>query len=149
MPPIGWDPELETGDPLVDRQHRNIHSLFNRLESAEDRPEEIMRVLESLLDHVAMHFDTEEDLMRRELYPAKLLEEHVRLHRELTGAARQKVLEFRSGQLTHTRPLVEFLREWIVEHVHQQDRVLIDYVRVRGGVASVPEPWASSPPLAV
>jgi len=147
MSPIEWDPELETGDPLVDRQHQQIHELFNELESASDRPEEIMRVLEVLLDHVTMHFDTEEDLMRRVEYPADAFERHVALHKDLTEATRQKVLEFRDGTLTHIRPLADFLREWVQVHVHEYDRELIEFVRGRGEAAVLPEPWASHPPL--
>jgi len=146
MSPIDWDPALETGDPLVDEQHRNIHMIFNELESASDRPGEIMRVLELLLDHVVMHFDTEEALMRRVGYPTESMSEHVELHRELTEAARTKVLEFRSGELDGVKPLLDFLREWVVGHVHQHDRELIDFVKVRGAVATLPEPWASQPP---
>lgn len=149
MTPIEWDPVLETGDPLVDAQHRNILELFNYLESAEDRVEEIMRVLELLMDHVAMHFDTEEDLMRREGYPPESITVHVDQHRELTEEARGKVLEFRSGRLTRTGPLVEFLRVWVSVHVYEHDRALIEFMRARGASARVPEPWASSPPLAI
>jgi len=146
MSPIEWDPALGTGDPLVDEQHRNIHKIFNELESAPGRPEDIMRVLELLLDHVVVHFDTEETLMRRVDYPAESMSEHIELHRELTEVARQKVLEFRAGELGGVKPLLDFLREWLVGHVHQHDRELIEFVRVRGAVATLPEPWASQPP---
>lgn len=146
MSRIDWDPTLETGDSLVDNQHRAIHELFNDLESAEGgRSDGIMSVLERLLDHALMHFATEEELMRRTQYPADLIEEHVALHRALTEATRQNVLDFRSGKLDDAGPLVEFLREWIVVHVHECDRALIEHVRARGAVAILPEPWASSP----
>jgi len=137
LPPIEWDLGLETGDVLVDQQHRGIHSLFNALEAAEDSMQEIMRVLDTLLDHVVTHFTTEEDLMEREHYPDALVDEHVAQHRELTGSVRQKVLEFRTGQLTTTDELVEFMREWVTVHVRQHDRALIDYMRARGRSASL------------
>lgn len=143
MAPIAWNPDLETGDELVDRQHRNIHRLLNELEGVKDCREEIARVLEQLLDHVLMHFDTEEALMRREAYPAQLLDEHVALHRDLTNAAREKVLEFRAGQLTHVAELVAFLRDWVANHVHGHDLAMIQHMKGRGAIAVLPEPWAS------
>lgn len=145
MSRIDWDPALETGDVLVDHQHRTIHEIFNDLESAHGEPDRVRSVLERLLDHALIHFATEEDLMHRTQYPADRIEEHQALHRELTEAARQSALDFRSGKLTDTGPLVKFLREWIVVHVHQYDLALIEHVRAQGAVAILPEPWDSSP----
>ena len=65
-----WDETLETGDPLVDQQHRRIYQIFYELEAADDTPGEIMHALDQLTVHVAVHFATEEDLMRREQFPA-------------------------------------------------------------------------------
>lgn len=146
MTPIDWDPSLETGDDLVDFQHRTIHKLFNELETAADNAQEIMRVLDYLSEYVLMHFATEEDLMEREHFPADEAEKHVVEHRDLTEGVRVKVLEFRSGDLTSTAPVIEFLRGWLKTHVHECDRLLVDHVRVRGGLARIPEPWASTPP---
>lgn len=139
MEAIEWDPALETGDELVDEQHRAIHALFNELAVASDSPRQIMHTLDRLMDHVALHFGTEEELMRREEYPEELATAHIAGHRELTEGAREKVLEFRSGALTGTGPLLEFLRDWVVSHVDEHDRHLIEYVRARNGAARLPE----------
>ena len=136
---LEWDSALETGDALVDQQHRDIHDLCNELSSAESSPAEVMSVLDRLIDHVLTHFATEEDLMRRESYPPELATQHIVQHRELTERARQKVLEFHSGALTETGPLLEFLRDWIAMHVRDHDRGLIEYVRERRGLARVSE----------
>lgn len=139
MDTLEWDSELETGDALVDQQHRDIHDLCNELVSVESSAAEIMSVLDRLIDHVLTHFATEEDLMQRESYPPELAAKHIAQHRELTEGARQKVLEFRSGTLTSTGPLLEFLRDWIASHVAEHDRGLIEYVRARNGLGSPPE----------
>ena len=34
---IAWNPSMETGDPLVDEQHRGLVRLFNELLAAEER----------------------------------------------------------------------------------------------------------------
>ncbi len=44
------------------------------------------------------------------------------------------------------RPVVEFLRDWLSNHVHEQDRKFIEFVRMQGATATLPEPWASDPP---
>lgn len=145
MASIEWDPGLETGDALVDAQHKRIHQLFGDLETSADSSAEVMRVLDYLTEHVMMHFATEEDLMEREAYPADARDAHIAEHQELTDGVRDKVLEFRIGELTSTGPLVEFLRDWLSSHVHERDRELVEFVRARGGKARLPEPWASRP----
>lgn len=146
MDGLRWDASLETGDPLVDEQHRNIHALVDFVAEAEDRPELLMQVLDRLMQHVDCHFTTEETLMERTGYVGKDADEHVAEHRTFTEDARGAVLKFRTGELTSTGPVVEFLRDWLSTHVHGRDMRLIEYVRAQGAVASLPEPWASDPP---
>lgn len=130
-----WSTTLETGDPLVDAQHRDIHALVDYVEAAEDRPAEILEVLDRLMQHVDAHFATEEALMRRAGYDGERAEEHIAEHRDLTQSAREQVLKFRSGELMSTVPLVEFLRQWLGTHVYEHDLDFIEYVRSVGTAA--------------
>ena len=140
---IEWDETLVTGDLLVDQQHRHIYQIFRELEAAEDTPAEVMRALDHLTSHVALHFATEEDLMRREEYPPSETHVHEAEHRLLTERARDYVLQFRTGELTGTGPLIIFLGDWLDGHIEACDRDLIDHVRVRGGAGKVPEEWVA------
>ena len=138
MSPLEFDPTLETGDPVVDRQHRAIYELFNELETAADNRDSILRTLDYLTEHVLTHFSTEEDLMRRIGFPAPAMEDHVAEHKSLTEAVRAFVIEFHVGSLEHTGPLIAFLRQWLVDHVNGWDRELVDFARTRDGVALPP-----------
>ncbi len=146
MDPAGWDESLETGDPLLDQQHRSIHQLVDDAEAATDQPELLMSVLERLMDHVDCHFATEEALMAQTGYAGAEADEHIAEHRRLTEDARDMIVRFRLGELTEMAPVAAFLREWLTHHVHECDLAFIDYVRARGAVATMPEPWASRPP---
>lgn len=141
-----WDASLETGDSLVDQQHRDIHALVDYLERAKSEPDLLMRVLDRLMEHVDCHFTTEEALMEATGYVGEEAEGHVAEHRRLTADARDVVLKFRCGELSRTEPVVEFLRSWLQTHVHENDRKFINHVRAQGAVAVLPEPWASNPP---
>jgi hemerythrin len=143
---LTWDASLETGDPLVDQQHRAIHLLVDDVEAADERPDELMRVLDRLMEHVECHFATEEDLMRRSGYRETDAQEHMSEHRRFTEDAREAVHKFRAGELTSAEPVAESLRVWPRDHVHDRDRAFIAYVRTRGDAAALPEPWASQPP---
>ncbi len=146
MASVEWDESMETGDPLVDQQHRNIHTLVDYAEAAQDSPDLLMLVLERLMEHVDCHFTTEEALMERIGYVDPAASEHIAEHRMLTESARDVVLGFRSGELTEMGPVVEFLRGWLADHVHKRDRTFIDFVHAQGVIAILPEPWLSNPP---
>jgi hemerythrin len=140
---LEWDASLETGDAVVDLQHRTIHNLFNELTSAPDNASEILNALDFLTEHVLVHFATEEDLMYAEEFPDDLTQAHIAEHRALTTEVRWQVLEFRDGTLSSTQPLIEFLRAWLAEHVHACDRLLVEHIRSRGVCAQLPEAWAT------
>ena len=146
MGDLVWDESMETGDPLVDQQHRNIRLLVDYAEAARDRPDLLMQVLERLMQHVDCHFSTEEALMAKTGYMGLDASAHKAEHRQLTEDARDVVLRFRCGELTEMGPVVEFLRAWLANHVYSRDRVFIEYVRAQGALAILPEPWASDPP---
>lgn len=145
MSDLRWNPSMETGDPLVDEQHQNIHRLVDYVERSASRPELLMGMLEQLMEHVYCHFATEEALMMKTGFDGDATAEHVAEHRKLTNGARDFVLRFRSGQLSEVGPLVGFLRDWLAVHVHQSDMRFIGFVRARGVRAELPEPWATSP----
>lgn len=145
MGDLHWNPAMETGDPLVDEQHRNIHRLVDYVESSQDRPDLLLDMLDQLMDHVYCHFATEEALMAETGYEPGAMAEHVREHQKLTQNAREFVLRFRSGELYEVGPLVLFLRDWLATHVHDSDMRFITFVREQGAHAEVPEPWASKP----
>ncbi len=142
MERIEWDETLETGDPVLDLQHRAIHGIFNQLRETGDDPAEVLGVLDFLTQHVIVHFVTEEDLMPREEFPPHLIEAHVVEHRALTDSVRRHVLEFRAGNLTGTGPLLELLHAWLVTHVHECDRLLVEHLQSRGVTAQAPEAWS-------
>ena len=144
MSRIEWDARLETGDPVVDHQHRAIHNFFNQLESSSGDPAECMRVLDFLTEHVVVHFATEEELMLRSAFPPELAKSHIAEHHRFTDSVRDQVLAFRSGRLTSTKPLIDFLREWLTTHVHDCDRQLVEHIRSCGVVGHLPQEWIAA-----
>jgi hemerythrin len=143
MDRIEWDQSLETGDPVVDLQHRAIHDIFNRLYDAKDDSSQILGTLDFLTQHVIVHFATEEDLMPREEFPVHLTEVHVAEHRQLTEGVRMRVLEYRQGSLDSTAPILELLHKWLISHVNDCDRVLVEHIRARGVTAELPDAWSA------
>ncbi|HSK47590.1 MAG TPA: bacteriohemerythrin [Coriobacteriia bacterium] len=131
MPQIDWDPAMETGDPIVDDQHRGLFRLFNELLLAEQDGDDssVLQVLEKLTEYVIVHFSAEESLMLLHRYPERLSATHVAEHRRLTETTRELVLDYRTGTKTSVEPLVSFLQRWLADHIEQSDRAFVDYMK--------------------
>lgn len=130
MQHVEWDPTLETGDSVVDEQHKALVDLFNELLAAESTEDSVlvMRALETLTAYVAVHFACEEELMAEFGYPAEHRDTHVSEHRALTDRTREIVLGYRAGEVTNIGPIVEFLAGWLNQHVNGSDRELVTWV---------------------
>jgi hemerythrin len=63
---ITWNPNFETGHPLIDREHRDICDRLNQIETALDNGagrEQIAEMVSLLLDYTMVHFRREESVM--------------------------------------------------------------------------------------
>jgi hemerythrin len=137
MVPIGWDPTLETGDAVVDQQHRDVISLINEVEALEsDDTATLLGIVERLVSHIDIHFVTEEDLMRRGGYPREAFETHQKEHTMLKARAASAALGFRGSWDTTRGPFVDFLSVWLLDHIENQDRKMIDFMRRKGDSAT-------------
>jgi len=133
--PVIWDPSHETGHPEIDFQHRQLLSIVQELQSAEDHthgsPDVILRVLAHFMDFTILHFMMEEELMALVEYPTAPREHMIEQHREFTSYSRLHVLEFRKGELHSVLPLQAFLAEWLMDHEFGMDKQLADFIRAR------------------
>lgn len=131
-----WDPDLTTGDSVVDGQHQRLFALFNELHAAgaTGEPEPAVDdILDRLSEYIMVHFEAERRLMvETALDPAEMAE-HLRQHEDLTNQTRDMILRYRCGELTSTVPLALFLSEWLSGHIRQTDVRFVRHVRaVRG-----------------
>lgn len=132
MAALGWDPSLLTGDATIDAQHRDVFVLIDDLACLEHAsPTELLQAADIIMDHVDVHFAMEEDLMGRWAFPKSETDVHVSEHLELKHKARQAVLGFRGGWDETGEPVIAFLRSWLVDHIENQDRELVEHIRRR------------------
>jgi hemerythrin-like metal-binding protein len=128
-----WTPALETGNVAVDAEHRELIALIDELELADVGADEtrVPDALDQLTDYIAIHFQMEEKLMRREGYPAEAIEHHLAEHRELALKTQGFVDAYAEGSLTSVEPIVEFLYEWFSHHILEVDTLMAEHVRAR------------------
>jgi len=130
-----WRPDLFTGIPAIDRQHRELLSRIGALEAAArsgdvGRAEELLAYLER---YAAEHFATEEHVMWEFGYPDR--DTHWSLHLAFAMELAKRKLEHQANR-ARTSLLVDLGRwmdRWLNEHVHGADTEMARFIRCRTG----------------
>ena len=85
---IDWNTAWESGNPMIDKQHRELIEIGNRLINqsyAGMGQQEILSQLDRLLDHIVRHFEIEESILAAAGYPERIY--HAETHKELIAKA--------------------------------------------------------------
>lgn len=127
-----WDPTLETGNELVDSEHRELLAIINELQNSiiERHDREIQdAIMVRLMAYARDHFKHEEELMRSVFYPGLVRQKQ--LHKEFAAEARRLMSDYESGRKLLPITLAMFLHEWLVKHIRGEDRKIGEYIRER------------------
>jgi len=131
-----WDESMETGNELIDAQHREVVAILDELQAVDIEAEgKVLQVLDKLMEFTASHFIAEEVLMSQVSYPKAATEQMIEQHNEFNHYARLRVIEFRSGRRETILPLHGFLDEWLKVHEFGVDVALADWIRAQNGKA--------------
>lgn len=132
---ISWDTSLETGDPEIDDQHRELFRRIDQLLAAtRDRRArtEVGRLLTFLGDYVVIHFKAEEQLMVAANYPE--LEAHRHEHQRFVDEYARIFEDYRAdgpGPIF----VIKFgnrVTGWLCEHICRTDRRFVDHLNRLG-----------------
>jgi hemerythrin len=87
-------------------------------------------LLHKLVDYTRDHFSAEEAMMAAAGYPK--LAAHRAKHRELTGQVEQFVTRFERGEIALNVQLLNFLRDWLTNHIQGEDQQYGPWLNERG-----------------
>ena len=130
MPYFSWSPAYSIGLREIDLQHKSLVQAVNAMHDAFNSPEgarELGWMLDFLVHYTVDHFQAEEALMAASAFPRR--DEHTRLHGELLGQVGDFLGRYQSGQEDISEGLLDFLRQWLVVHIGEEDRRLGVHVR--------------------
>lgn len=116
-----WEPSLDLGIEIIDKQHRRIVDYINMLYDALSRHEsaKVDDVLNQLVDYTVTHFAFEESLMAQAGYP--YIEAHTNVHRAFTDRIHNYKTRLAKGE-DIGKHLLSDLRIWLTNHIKQEDR---------------------------
>jgi hemerythrin len=126
---IIWDESLSVDGGEIDEDHRRLVDLFNILSRAVeegDAAEYIDAVLEELVSCTIWHFRHEERLML--MYKYDGIEAHKDEHNDLIDSVRELQQKFHKENRLLTNEDIEYLEDWLTQHILGQDMRLGFYL---------------------
>jgi two-component system NtrC family sensor kinase len=137
-----WSERFVTGIDSVDKQHRQLVDIINRvgdlLLQPDRREDEIQGIFKELADYAHYHFSNEEQLMAE----LKVDKRHVGQHKRDHAGFVEQLLSMWRSRPTMTAPaeiLHGFLSAWLSFHILGEDQALarqIDRIRLGGDPAA-------------
>lgn len=127
-----WNKDLETGHSRIDQQHKALVESLDQLQVAVERgndKDEVGRILVFLRDYTLSHFAMEEALMTGTGYPDA--HSHQKIHQDLIATVSDLVDRFDNGATGLSQPVLQFLQDWLTNHILGEDFRLAAYLRSR------------------
>lgn len=126
---VRWSDSLSTGVPVIDGQHKLLLTYINKLHRGIRHGDDealLLEVLDALAGYAFTHFNTEEIFFAHSGYPDTA--EHIRIHEQF----REKVIQFREsvldGKASVDVAVLDFLKNWLIEHIQGMDVSFAPYV---------------------
>lgn len=125
---IHWDKSLETGQPLLDAEHRILVMLFRKLDIAiktKQSESTLNRIVSEVRKFTDFHFLSEENVMYEIGYPD--FDAHCKLHADLIKELNEKISRVVSHK-EFPEDLLYFLNQWLIVHIAEHDQQLVKYI---------------------
>lgn len=120
---LSWDTSLQTNVQMMDAEHQELISLMNDLHSKNERKENkqiIKTALNALGGYAQKHFADEEAYMESINYDK--ISTHKVMHKQLIEKFTEYAQSFEhDGVLTLPKAFFDFLKFWLVSHIHHID----------------------------
>ena len=131
---VEWTPDLDTGIPDIDEQHKQmVHHINDFYEAANGKDKERMAiVLFDLINSTLAHFQYEEALMEQAKYP--LLEPHRRVHKNFIDKLMALHEKLQTMETTDDIAvlLIDSLDGWLFRHIRINDKGYTNSVNESG-----------------
>jgi hemerythrin-like metal-binding protein len=125
-----WTDKLSLGLPEIDKQHKKLVSLINQLYQAmksQKGAAQSGEILHELAQYTVTHFAYEEKLFDTHNYTER--SGHKKQHAALVDKVTAFQKEFNSGRAGLSMDLMNFLMDWLKEHILKTDAAYVPFFR--------------------
>ena len=126
---LDWKSEWESGHQQIDGQHKELvkqGDILIQMSLSNEGYEKILHQLEIVLNHIVVHFDTEEQILKDIGFPD--YETHATIHKNLVQQALQLKESYQNGQLKSSAFFSFIVDEIIIGHMLEQDQKFFSYI---------------------
>ena len=130
---VEWKSIYLTNVEEVDSQHKKLVSIVNELHDAMKigKGKEILsKVFNELVEYTLYHFATEEKYFDQYEYPEADL--HKEQHKALVDQVSALKTKFEAGEKVLTLDVMNFLRDWLHDHIIGSDKLFGPYLNSKG-----------------
>ncbi len=128
-----WEEKYSVGVKSIDNQHKEIFRLLNDLLQAMKEGKSSSITSQIILDlekYSVIHFQKEEFFFRRFNFSGSA--EHIREHQLFIQKVATLKAEIKTGKITITFELFNFLKDWIEHHIQEVDKAYTNCFRKNG-----------------
>lgn len=125
-----WSSRLALSIDVIDNHHKELVRMINQLHKAmrmQKGTGKVAEILGALLDYTVFHFGFEEQLFDRFGYPETA--GHKKIHQKLIGQIADFKDDLRAGKSTVTMELMDFLKDWLKEHILKTDMAYVPFMK--------------------
>ncbi len=119
---VEWNEDFEIC-PSIDKQHRKLIDIINRLFDALNRGkarEILNEIIFELKDYTVYHFSTEEKMFEEKNYVEKDI--HKKQHEFFIKKVEEFEQRFKSEDIYLLFDVAHFIRDWICDHILISDK---------------------------
>ena len=131
---LTWDDNrYSVGVKSIDGQHPVLFGLINDLHDAMLKGQAQSQtgpLLRKLADYTQTHFTAEEKMMAEANYPG--LADHKIKHRDLMKQVQEFSSRLEKGEIALTLDLMNFLRDWLTNHIQKVDHDYTPWMNQHG-----------------
>lgn len=133
MPLIQWNDQLSIGIDSVDKQHKVLINLLNKLNDAiaDGNADLILaEIFDGLSAYTIKHFAYEEGLFKKYKYNGT--EAHKHEHAKLIKQVKNLRQKMDAGDLMVNVEVLDFLKEWLTYHILISDKAFAPFLIEKG-----------------
>lgn len=125
--PFAFTEKYKTGIELIDNEHRRLFEIIKETHELtndvlfNDKYDDIQVILAQLKDYTIMHFKDEEEYMEKQNYEGLEIQKYA--HQAFVDRLNEVNLdEVDSDQEGYLKELIDFLLDWLVNHILKMDK---------------------------
>jgi hemerythrin len=130
---IQWDNTFSVNVAEIDQQHQKLVALINNLNDAMKLgkgKDILVKIIDELTDYSGNHFAFEEKYFDKFGYPAAA--SHKLEHTNFVKKVTEFKNGFNSGQVALTIEVMNFLRDWLKNHIQGIDKQYSSFFNEKG-----------------